>query len=136
MFEYTNPTASNLNFNLYRGGKRFKSRKYRLRKNRKTKNRIGGEGTSFFRPKTPEHVEYASRNCVSDCETNAKKLCKTTCDAATIAAIDVKNTGISRDFINELSARARKNEEKYLLLVKEHDTLKQKYEMLESVVRR
>jgi hypothetical protein len=33
---YTNPTGSNLNFNLYRGGKRFrKTRKYGFRKNRK-----------------------------------------------------------------------------------------------------
>ena len=133
MFKYTNPTASNLNFNLYRGGKRFKSRKYRIGK-KPTKKYRGGE--SFFRPKTPEHVEYASSKCVADCEKNAKSLCKSTCDAATIAAIEVRNTGISRDFINELSSRAKKNEEKYLLLVKEHDTLKQKYEMLESVVRR
>jgi hypothetical protein len=134
MFEYTNPTASNLNFNLYRGGKFRKSRKYRISKiknGQKTKYRIGG--TSFFRPKTPEHVDYASKKCNTECESNAKKLCDVTCKAATIAALDVKNVGISREFIEDLTSRIKKLEEKNIALSKENDTIKQKYDMLYAV---
>jgi hypothetical protein len=129
---YTNPTGSNLNFNLYRGGKRFRrTRKYRKNKNKKTKYRGGGE--SFFRPKTPENVASASKRCNMDCESNAKKLCDVTCKAATIAALDVKNTGISREFIDDLTSRIKKFEEKNIQLTKENETLKQKYDMLYAV---
>jgi len=130
MFKYTNPTASNLNFNLYRGGKFRKTRKTKTR-NKKTKQYRGGE--SFFRPKTPENVQYASKKCNTECESNAKKLCDVTCKAATIAALDVKNTGISRDFIEDLTSRIKKLEEKNIALSKENDTIKQKYDMLYAV---
>lgn len=129
---YTNATASNLNFNLYRGGFR-KTRRKNKRKRNKTKQ-YGGD--SFFRPKTSESVEYANKKCNTDCESNARRLCDATCKAATVAALDVKNTGITREFIEDLTSRSKKNEEKYLLLLKEHETLKQKYEMLESVSKR
>ena len=130
---YTNATSSNLNFNLYKGGKIFrKTRKYQKnRKNRKTKQ-YGGGG-SFFRPKTPENVASASKRCNTDCESNAKKLCDVTCKAATIAALDVKNTGISREFIDDLTSRIKKFEDKNIELTKENETLKQKYDMLYSV---
>jgi|UniRef100_A0A6C0B7X0 hypothetical protein len=129
---YTNPTGSNLNFNLYRGGKRFrKTRKYGFRKNRKHTQYRGGE--SFFRPKTPEHIASASKRCNTDCESNAKKLCDVTCKAATIAALDVKNTGISREFIDDLTSRIKKFEEKNIQLTKENEILKQKYDMLYAV---
>jgi hypothetical protein len=130
MFKYTNPTASNLNFNLYRGGKFRKTRKNKTR-NKKTKKYRGGE--SFFRPKTPENVQYASKKCNTECESNAKKLCDVTCKAATIAALDVKNTGISRDFIEDLTSRIKKLEDKNIALSKENDTIKQKYDMLYAV---
>jgi hypothetical protein len=130
---YTNPTASNLNFNLYRGGKRLrKTRKYKIQK-KKRYTRYRGGGESFFRPKTPENVANASKKCNTDCENNAKKLCDVTCKAATIAALDVKNIGISKDFIDDLTARIRKSEEKNIELTKENDTLKQKYDMLYAV---
>jgi len=129
---YTNATASNLNFNLYRGGKHF--RKTRKNKRNQRKQYRGGE--SFFRPKTPETVSYATKKCNTDCESNARRLCDATCKSATAAALDVKNTGITREFIEELTSRSKKNEEKYLVLLKEHETLKQKYEMLESVTKR
>jgi hypothetical protein len=129
---YTNRTGSNLNFSLYRGGKRFrKTRKYGLKRNRKQTRYYGGN--SFFRPKTPESVATASKRCNTDCESNAKKLCDVTCKAATIAALDVKNTGISREFIDDLTSRIKKFEEKNISLTKENETLKQKYDMLYAV---
>ncbi len=128
---YTNPTASNLNFNLYRGGRLRKTRKYKIQKKKRYTRQHGGN--SFFRPRTPENVASASKKCNTDCESNAKKLCDVTCKSATIAALDVKNTGISRDFIDDLSTRIRKAEEKNIELTKENDTLKQKYDMLYAV---
>jgi hypothetical protein len=134
MFKYTNPTASNLNFNLYRGGNFRKSRKNKKLKNGKkiTQYRRGG-GESFFRPKTPENVQYASKKCNTDCESNARKLCDVTCKAATIAALDVKNIGISKDFIEDMMSRIKKLEERNINLSKENDTIKQKYDMLYAV---
>ena len=130
---YTNPTGSTLNFNLYRGGKRFrKTRKYKIEKRKKYSRHYRG-GDSFFRPKTPENVAVASKKCNTDCETNAKKLCDVTCKAATIAALDVKNTGISREFIDDLTSRIKKFEDKNIQLTKENETLKQKYDMLYAV---
>jgi len=128
---YTNPTASNLNFNLYRGGKQL--RKTRTNKKNRRRTRHYGGGESFFRPKIPENVASASKKCNSDCENNAKKLCDVTCKSATIAALDVKNIGISKDFIDDLSSRIKKAEEKNIQLTKENETLKQKYEMLYAV---
>jgi len=129
---YTNSTSSNLNFNLYRGGKRFrKTRKYKIEKRKKHSRLYGGD--SFFRPKTPEHVASASKRCNTDCESNAKKLCDVTCKAATIAALDVKNTGISREFIDDLTSRIKKFEDKNIQLTKENEILKQKYDMLYAV---
>jgi hypothetical protein len=128
---YTNPTASNLNFNLYRGGRLRKTRKYKIQKKKRHSRHYGGD--SFFRPKTPENVANASKKCNTECETNAKKLCDVTCKAATIAALDVKNIGISKDFIDDLASRIRKAEEKNILLTKENETLKQKYDMLYAV---
>jgi hypothetical protein len=131
---YTNATASNLNFNLYRGGKQFrKTRKYGFKKNKNRKQTKHYGGESFFRPKTPEHVASASKKCNTDCESNAKKLCDVTCKAATIAALDVKNTGISREFIDDLTSRIKKFEDKNIQLTKENEILKQKYEMLYAV---
>jgi hypothetical protein len=126
---YTNPTSSNLNFNLY-GGLR-KTRKYKIDKRKKYSRQYGGN--SFFRPRTPENVASASKKCNTDCESNAKKLCDVTCKAATIAALDVKNTGISREFIDDLTSRIKKFEEKNIQLTKENEILKQKYDMLYAV---
>ena len=125
---FTNATASNLNFNLYRGG--YKSKKYKIKK--PTSRRYRG-GERFFRPKTPEHVQYASKKCNTDCELNAKKLCDATCKSATLSALEVRNIGISRDFIDDLTSRIKKLEDKNIQLTKENDTWEQKYNMLYAV---
>jgi len=128
---FTNATASNLNFNLYRGGKRFKSKKYVKNSKSRKQYKIGGE--SFFTPKIPDYVVHASKKCNTHCEQDAKKLCKSTCDAATVAALDVRNIGISREFIEDLTTRIKQLEDKNIQLTKDKDILEQKYSMLHAV---
>jgi len=131
---FTNKDGSNLNFNLYRGGKQFKSKKYN-KKYRNTKKYRRQGGSSWFRPKTPESVESASKKCNVECETNAKKLCDVTCKAATIAALDVKNIGLSKEFIDDLTSRIKKLDEKNIQLSKKNAELEQEISIRKSMSR-
>jgi len=111
---YTNKTVSNLNFELYKGGKKFrKTRKV----NKSRKNRQYGSSDSWFKPSTPEPIKRASKQCESTCESDAKVLCSRTCSSATRSAISEKY-GIKNEFFDELQKQiTRLREENYQLRV-------------------
>ena len=111
---YTNKTVSNLNFELYKGGKKFRKTR-KVRKSRKVRQH--GSGDSWFKPSTPEPIKRASKQCESTCETDAKVLCSRTCSSATRSAISEKY-GIKNEFFDELQKQiTRLREENYQLRV-------------------
>lgn len=115
---YTNKTGSNLNFELYKGGKKFRKtqiKKTQLKKTQKVRQR--GSGDSWFKPSTPEPIKRASKQCESTCESDAKVLCSRTCSSATRSAISEKY-GIKNEFFDELQKQiTRLREENYQLRV-------------------
>jgi hypothetical protein len=110
---FTNKTGSNLNFNLYKGGKKIKSRK--MKKNKK--------GGNWFVPKRSDSVKHVTNECENTCNKEADKLCKNICKTT---AIESANENFKVDFntiiktlekdVNDLKSEKRKIEEENTIL--------------------
>jgi hypothetical protein len=117
---YTNYSGSNLNFSLYKGG-----RKSRSRKSRKMK----GRGLSIFHSE-PASIKKISSKCEDTCLPEAERFCKTSCKSAAIASLDTKNSGLSADFIKTIEDRLKVLEKENAELKHENDMFKLRAEIL------
>jgi hypothetical protein len=112
---FTNKTGSNLNFNLYKGGKRKQTKKHSYRKK-------GGMG-NWFIPKRSESVKHITNECENTCEKETSKMCKNICKTT---AIESANENFKIDFgsiiknlekdMNELKIEKKKIEEENVML--------------------
>jgi hypothetical protein len=123
--KYANYSASNLNFNLYKGGKR----------SRKKKMRGKGRGFSIFHTEPPA-VKEITNQCESSCLPEAEKFCKTSCRSAAISTIDAKNSGMSKQFIETIEARLKTLEHENSKLREENTKYKLREEILAEARRR
>ena len=89
---YTNKTGSNLNFNLYKGGKKH-SRKFR-------KSRKGG---SWFKSSPSEPQKKTSKKCEDICERETKKICPKMCNEIVIETADDNKGAPSTEVLKTLS---------------------------------
>jgi hypothetical protein len=117
--KYTNYSASNLNFNLYKGGKRSRTKKRKMR----------GRGFSIFHTEPPT-IKKIANQCESSCLPEAEKFCKTSCRSAAISTIDSKNTGMSKQFIESIEARLKTLEQENSTLRAENTKYKLREEIL------
>jgi hypothetical protein len=124
---YTNYSGSNLNFSLYKGGKKSKSRS---RTSRSRKRNMKGRGLSIFHSE-PAAVKKISSSCEDTCLPEAKKFCATSCKSAALSSLEAKNTGLSKQFIESIEDRIK-------VLEKENASLKlenEKFKLREDIRR-
>ena len=88
---YTNKTGSNLNFNLYKGGRKH-SRKFR-------KSRKGG---NWFKSGPTKTQKESSKKCEDICERETKKICPKMCNEVVIETAD-ENKGAPTEVLKTLS---------------------------------
>ena len=119
---YTNYSGSNLNFSLYKGGKKS-------RKSKKSRRNMKGRGLSIFHSE-PASIKKISSKCEDTCLPEAEKFCKTSCKSAAIASLDTKNSGLSADFIKTIEDRLKVLERENADLKRENDMFKLRAEIL------
>jgi hypothetical protein len=117
--KYANYSASNLNFNLYKGGKQSRTKKRKMR----------GRGFSIFRTEPPA-IKKIANQCETSCMPEAEKFCKTSCRSAAISTIESKNTGMSKQFIETIEARLKTLEQENIKLREENTKYKLREEIL------
>jgi hypothetical protein len=119
---YTNKTGSNLNFNLYKGGRKYSKTRRKIKR-----------GGNWFKRSESQVEKKVNNKCEEECNKNAKLLCTRTCKEVSLDALDGATHIIDKNYIKNVIDENKSLKEKYEKMNDDYKELKHEFDMVKRV---